>query len=47
MEYISGTPGDQFGIYGDNSKIMKELGWKPRYSFEDGMRKMIEWAITL
>ena len=47
VEYISGTPGDQFGIYGDNSKIMKELGWKPRYSFEDGMRKMIEWAITL
>ena len=42
--YTEGTPGDQFGIYGTNDKIKKELGWKPQYSFIDGMTNMITWA---
>ena len=29
VEYSGGTPGDQFGIYGNNEKIMKELQWEP------------------
>lgn len=44
VTYSEGTPGDQFGIYGDFSKIRKSLGWTPAYSFEDGMKKMVEWA---
>ena len=44
VTYSEGTPGDQFGIYGDFSKIRKSLGWTPEYSFEDGMKKMIDWA---
>ncbi len=44
VEYIGGTPGDQFGIYGDYSKINNKLGWKPSVNFEDGMKTMIEWA---
>lgn len=47
VEYISGTPGDQHGIYGDNSKIMKDLLWKPKWNFYDGMRAMIDWAQKL
>lgn len=43
-EYILGTPGDQNGIYGDNLKIEKELGWKSKVSFEQGMKMMIDWA---
>ncbi len=27
----------------DHSKITRELGWRPQYSFEDGLKKMIEW----
>ena len=46
VEYAGGTPGDQFGIYGDNNKIRSILGWKPKYDFKTGMKKMIEWAIN-
>ncbi len=27
----------------DSAKIEKELGWKPQYSFEEGMKLTIEW----
>ena len=45
-EYVDGTPGDQFVIYGNNVKIKKDLGWFPTCTFEDGMKKMIEWAVN-
>lgn len=45
-EVVGGTPGDQFGIYGDNSKIKNVLGWEPKVDFELGMKKMVEWAIS-
>lgn len=47
VEYSGGTPGDQFGIYGDNSKIKRELGWNPKFSFDEGMSLMIDWAIDV
>ena len=28
---------------GDNTKARKELGWQPRVSFEDGMKKTLAW----
>jgi UDP-glucose 4-epimerase len=46
-EYIEGTSGDQMGIYSDYSKIEKDLEWKGTIRFEEGMKKMIEWAINL
>jgi UDP-glucose 4-epimerase len=46
VEYVSGTPGDQHGIYGDNEKIKRELGWAPKYSFEQGMKLMVQWALS-
>lgn len=44
-EYVEGTPGDQKGIYGEFSKINKILGWKGTITFEEGMQRMIEWAL--
>jgi UDP-glucose 4-epimerase len=38
------TPGDQFGIVGDNKKLMSYLDWQPRVDFESGMKRMVEWA---
>lgn len=29
----------------DNSKIIRELGWKPIYTFEDGIKETIEWYL--
>ena len=45
-EYIDGTPGDQIGVYGVNNKIVSDLNWTPKISFEDGMAMMIKWAIN-
>ncbi len=47
VEYVEGTLGDQKGVYGNNSKIKKKLNWKPNYTFEQGMEKMIKWAQEL
>lgn len=46
VEYTGNTPGDQFGIYGSHQKITEALNWYPRIQFEDGMKKMINWALT-
>ena len=44
VKYEGSTPGDQFGIYGDNSLIKRELGWIPKYQLKEGMKIMIEWG---
>ena len=44
VEYTTGTPGDQHGIYGDYSKIQRVLGWNPKYDFASGMKDMVNWA---
>ena len=45
VEYSDSTPGDQFGIYGDATKIEKELGWKYQTDLDEGLRKMIDWNL--
>ena len=47
LEIISSdpTPGDQFGIYADISKIKTKLGFIPEISFESGLKSLINWAI--
>ncbi|MFN3966839.1 MAG: SDR family NAD(P)-dependent oxidoreductase [Endomicrobiia bacterium] len=38
--------GDVRHCFADISKIKKELGFEPKFSFEEGMKKLIEWAKT-
>lgn len=45
IEYSGSTSGDQFGIYGDSTKILRVLGWSPRYSLDDGLSNMVKWAL--
>lgn len=42
VEIRSGTPGDQFGIYANNHKLIS-LYSKNLTSFEIGLKKMIKW----
>jgi len=43
IKITQGTPGDQYGIYANNEKLMKIYD-KKFISFEDGLKKMIEWV---
>jgi len=38
------VPGDQRRTKADTTRIESELGWRPRTSFEDGVRAQWEWA---
>ena len=42
VEFAGGTPGDQFGLVADISRIGRELGWSPRRDLRAGLKKMIE-----
>ena len=42
--YDGSTPGDQFGIYGDNNLILSETKWKPKTNLKEGLEKMIKWS---
>lgn len=45
VEYSSGTPGDQFGIYGNNNRILETLNWEPKTDFKSGIERMVDWAM--
>ena len=38
------VPGDQRRTSADTARIRGELGWEPRISLEDGLRRQWEWA---
>jgi len=42
IKITSGTPGDQFGIYANNDKLMRIYD-KDFIKFEDGLKNMIDW----
>ncbi len=41
-KYIPKRPGEPDSTYADISKIKKVLGWKPKVSFEDGVKIMLK-----
>jgi UDP-glucose 4-epimerase len=45
VEYTGSTPGDQFGMYADISKIQRELNWQPSVGLSAGLKKMVAAAI--
>lgn len=44
VEVTDGTPGDQFGIYGDASKFKSDVDWEASVSLRSGLERMIEKA---
>lgn len=40
IEYTDGTPKDQFGIYGDSTKLNNDFGWEPQIGLNKGIKLM-------
>jgi dTDP-glucose 4,6-dehydratase len=45
IKYVKDRPGHDRRYAIDSTKIQKELGWKPEYKFEEGMKKTISWYL--
>ena len=45
ITFVEDRPGHDFRYAIDASKIKKHLNWSPHYTFEDGIKKTIDWYI--
>lgn len=43
IKYVKDRPGHDRRYAIDNTKIITELGWKPSYTFEEGIKETIQW----
>lgn len=46
IKYVKDRPGHDRRYAIDNKKITTELGWKPAYTFEQGMKETIQWYLN-
>ncbi|WP_016954458.1 dTDP-glucose 4,6-dehydratase [Catenovulum agarivorans] len=46
IQFVNDRPGHDFRYAINNSKIQRELGWKPKESFESGLKKTIQWYLN-
>ena len=46
IKYVQDRPGHDRRYAIDNMKITTQLGWKPAYTFEQGMKQTIEWYLN-
>jgi dTDP-glucose 4,6-dehydratase len=45
IEFVKDRPGHDYRYAVDSSLLREELGWRPRYTFEDGLRATVRWYI--
>ncbi len=45
ITYVADRPGHDLRYAIDPSKIMNELGWKPRWTFDTGIRETVKWYL--
>ena len=45
IKYVKDRPGHDRRYAIDNTKITTELGWKPVYTFEQGIKETIQWYL--
>lgn len=46
ITYVKDRPGHDLRYAIDASKIADELGWKPKYKFEEGLQQTIDWYLS-
>jgi UDP-glucose 4-epimerase len=47
VTYQGATPGDQFGIVGNNQSLQSGIFWQPEVPLGEGLSRMFEWANTI
>ncbi len=45
IEYVGDRPGHDKRYSIDSSKIEKEIGWKPKYKFNEALKQTVEWYL--
>ena len=46
IEFVEDRPGHDFRYSMDSQKINKELNWKTKVNFEEGLKKTVDWYIS-
>lgn len=46
IKFVKDRPGHDRRYAIDNTKITTELGWKPKYTFEQGIKETMEWYLA-
>ncbi len=46
IEFVKDRPGHDRRYAVDCSKIEKELGWKAKHNFDEGLKKTVEWYLS-
>jgi len=46
ISFVNDRPGHDYRYAIDSSKIMNTLGWKPEVTFEEGLRRTVNWYIS-
>ncbi len=45
IEYVDDRPGHDKRYSIDCSKIENNLGWKPKYKFDDALKETVSWYV--
>ena len=46
IKYVKDRPGHDRRYAIDSTKIKEQLGWLPKYTFEEGIRQTVEWYLS-
>ncbi len=46
VTFVTDRPGHDLRYAIDPKKIRDELGWRPKHTFEDGLRETVEWYVS-
>ena len=46
IEFVADRPGHDIRYSLDSSKIRKELGWRPRHSFDEALEETVNWYLN-
>jgi dTDP-glucose 4,6-dehydratase len=46
IQFVPDRPGHDHRYAIDPSRIMRELGWRPRQTFESGLRRTVQWYLA-